>query len=405
MPRHRTIIAVLIATLLSMAAARGQQITDISGPYGMPVGTTSLNKYFQILNLDADQKQLVRTLYQGYRAAFKQAVDTSNKEIESLEKERREKGGGENRMNEGMECLQRFAAQTTKIEQEFFDDFKTVLKPEQGERFVKVERARRREAPMRFAFVAGEGADLNSILEQLKVTPAGELAGICDEYESAIDHLMIEKHRVMRASLAKVNKIQKAGLPDFELVGNIITDLYGIGGRIRDTNRQFVRRMEPLLPEAQQAPFNAAFKKLSFPRVYKPTLVHKCLAAGKELEDLSPEQRTGLESIGEAYAKELEVANQHFAAAIESTQERFPKEFLAILQSRFNPDKSDALSTAREERKELDQRMFARMKGLLKPEQFKKLPQFDPDEDHDFPEFLPNMRTGKEWEKWKSEDA
>jgi len=73
-------------------------------------------------------------------------------------------------------------------------------------------------------------------------------------------------------------------------------------------------------------------KKRSFPRVYKPTLGQKCLAMAKDLDDLTPDQAVEVKNLADGLARELEPMNQRYAAAIESTQDRFPKDFMIIMQ-------------------------------------------------------------------------
>lgn len=401
-PRHSIIrLAAILAVLFARLCLAQPSIMEIPGPFGMPIGATALDRYSGILGLDADQKQLFRTLYQGYRGAYREAVVAADKELAGLEGEHRDP----NQANKGMEVLQRFADKTRTVEDQFFEDAKAIVNPNQAARFERLLMARRRDVQMRFAFVAGEGVDLLNVLESLKVKRSAELATLCDEYETELDRLMLDKVRVMKTSLGKAANIQLNGMPNFPLIGEIIGDLYAIGGRIRDANRQYARRMEPLLPEGSQSSFVLEIKKRSFPRVYAPTLAQKCLSAAKGLDDLTPDQATELQIITDSFARDLETANQRYAAAIESTQDHFPKDFLIILQSRFNRDnKDDPLTKARDDREELDQKTLTRLRGVLKPDQMKKLPQNEAGENH-FPDFLPDLNTKKDWDTWKDEQG
>ncbi len=394
-------LAAIVAALCVRLCIAQPSVMDIPGPFGIPVGTAAVEKYSTLLGLDKDQSQLVRTLYQGYRGAYREAVVGSDKDLATADgvDDRQDK------MTKAMESLQKFADKTRVLEDQFFEDIKAVLTPEQATRMDRVLMLRRRDVQMRFAFVAGEGVDLLNVLDQLKVQRSAELTTLCGEYETELDRLMIEKMRVMKVSLGKANKIAVNGMPNFTLVGEIIGDLYAIGGRVRDANRQYARQMTPLIPEASQTGFSMEIKKRSFPRVYQPTLAQKSLAMAKGLDDLTPDQAVELRNLAEGLERDLEPLNQRYAAAIESTQERFPKDFMIIMQSRFNPDdKDDPLAKARADRQELDQKTLTRLRGLLKPDQASKLPQYDESMGR-MPDFLPNLDSKKDWSAWKEEQG
>lgn len=393
-------LAAIVLLLFSRPALAQPSVMDIPGPFGVPVASAGVEKYAAILELDRDQKALLRTLYQGYRGAYREAVVSSDKELEELNKDQ-----DKPRMNQGMQALQRFAEKARKVEDQFFEDIAAILTPEQAPRLERVKMVRRRDVQMKFAFVAGEGVNLLDLLDHAKAPRTPELNALRQEYETELDRLMVEKVRVMKVSLAKADKIQQNQLPDFTVVGEIIGDLYAIGGRIRDLNRRYLREAGPLLPESMRDGLNLEFKKRSFPRVYKPTLAQKCLSMTKDLEGLTPEQAADIKTISAGFEHDLEPVNQRYAAAIESTQERFPKDFLIIMQSRFDPNnKEDPLVKARAEREELDQKTLTRLRGVLKADQFQKLPQYD-DEIDKMPDFLPNLNARNDWNKWQSEQS
>ena len=259
---------------------------------------------------------------------------------------------------------------------------------------------------MRFAFVAGEGVDLVALLDRLKVKtePGSELESTLADYEVQIDSLMVEKQKLVRASLKRAFKLQKNGMPDFELVGSIISDLYTLGTRTRDTNRRFIRLIEPHLTDEAKAGLTSEVRLISFPRVYARTLGDKVLDAARQLPNLTPEQSDELTSIAASFTKDLEGVNQRYAAAIESTQERFPKDFLIIMQMRRETAGDDPLIKVRAEREDLQQSVFKRVKALVGAEAFAKLPQSDPDHNR-FPDFLPELRSNKEWDEIGGEET
>jgi hypothetical protein len=398
---HRfTLILIFVLSLVRLANAQG--LEDIAGPFGLPISAATVERYSGQLGLDIDQKQLARSLHQGYRASLRQALKTGNEEIKALQSSE----DRDARANKGMEVLDKFADKHQAIEQDFLGDLRAILKPEQESTFESVLRARRREVQMRFAFVAGEGVDLVAVLNnklKVKHEAGSELATTIADYEAAIDPVMIEKQKVMRSSLRRAFKLQKNGMPDFQLIESIIKDLYSVGTRIRDINRRFVRLIEPQMSEAARAELTAEVRLLSFPRVYSRTLAHKVLDAAKQLPELTPEKTEELKTIAASYGKDLEAANRRYAEAIETTQERFPRDFLLVMQMRNETAGDDPLIKARVEREELQQSVFKRVKALVGAEAFANLPQTDSDRNR-FPDFLPDLRSKKEWDDFEDEE-
>lgn len=394
---------IIAATLLLLIPNAGlaQDLQDISGPFGLPISSAAVERYATQLGLDNDQKQLARALHQGYRGSLRQSLKAGNEEIKALQ------GGGDrdDRMNKGLEVLDKFADKHQAIELEFFTDLKAILKPDQEPRLESILRARRREVQMRFAFVAGEGVDLIAIFDKLKFKPepGSELSTHMSDYESSIESLMIEKQKLMRASLRRAFKIQKNNMPDFALVSSIISDLYSLGARVRDTNRRYIRLMESSLPATTLAALTAEVRMRAFPRVYSPSLGERVLDAAKDLPDLTPEQADEIKAITATFTRDLDTANLRYAAAIESTQERLPRDFMMVMQLRDETASDDPLIKARKERGELQAALFKRLRTLLMPEVFAKLPQTDPDR-NSFPDFLPNLRTNKEWDDFDGDD-
>lgn len=385
-------IPPLVLLLVLCVCARAQDISEIAGPFGLPISGATFERINTSLGLDQEQKQFARQLYQGYRGALRQTMADTNKSLQNMQEVE-----PADRANRGIIVLDEFADKHEAVERGFFEDLKVVLRPDQLPALESVLRARRREVQMRFAFIAGEGVDLVRVLEHVGATPAPgtEAAGFVQEYEETMDRLLLEKQKLLRASLKRAFKIQKEGLPDFELIASIVSDLYALGARIRDTNRRFIRLIEPVLSEGVRAELTQEVRQLSYPKVYARTLPMGMLKEAGSIPGLTAEQRDEISSIEAAYLRDLEAANQRYAAAIDSTQERFPKEFLAVMQLRNSTSPDDPLVKARLEREELNQRVFSKLRALLKAEDFGRLPQVETERDN-FPEFLPNMRVKKE---------
>jgi len=211
----------------------------ISRPFGIPVGTAAVEKYSSILGLDKDQGPLVRTLYQGYRGAYREAVVASDKALASADgvEDRQDK------MNKAMESLQRFADKTRSLEDQFFDDVRAVLTPEQTAR-------------MDGCSCSGGAmcrCDLHSSRERVWTcsTSWTNQGGTVGRAGLTVRRIRVgarppdgREDACHEVSLGKADKITLNACRTLRW-WRIIGDLYAIGGRVRDANRQFARRMEP----------------------------------------------------------------------------------------------------------------------------------------------------------------
>lgn len=403
---HRKLarLALLIATVLIPTMTRAQQeVVEQAGPLAQPIGMKTVEKMSGVLKLDADQKGLVRSLYVGYRASYKQLAADGDKELAAL-RERADDKIPFDRKQE-FKIAQDFVEKQDKLSKSFLDDLKAVLTPEQADRFERAERARRREVGLRFSFVAGEAVDLLQIISDLKVDRDGtaELKEATEQYEVEADRAMVAKDKMLRDVFKQIDKFEGPE-PDPKVMQDMIKDFFNNGNRVRDVNRQYARKIEPLLPAEKRAAFDLEIKKLSFPRVYSESHAQKSIKLAQGLADLSGDQKAELTSLAESHAREAEGANARWAAAIEDKQSKFAGNFMEMMMGGGDEKPDDPLKLAREARKSLDERTFTRVTQILKAEQREKLPKAEEKQGYERPEWEPDFDERGNWDEWKKED-
>jgi hypothetical protein len=110
--------------------------------------------------------------------------------------------------------------------------------------------------------------------------------------------------------------------------------------------------------------------------VYRTPWLSKALGAAAGFDDLSDEQKGVLGELRTSYERELGTANAKWAAAITARDEKSGGPMMAMMRmGRGGNETDDEVSTARKERKELDDRYKAKIEALLNTDQIARLPE------------------------------
>lgn len=415
--RVLVLAAVMIGAVLAGGpAAHAQRIRNEAGPLVTPIARTAVEDYAAILSLDAEQKALARSLYDGYRAAMRQAGKEADERLTAMDEAARDPdaesvGDFREHRRRSVEVVRGYVGRAEGLEREFFGDLKAVLTPAQVEGFNAVERARRREIGMRFHLLAGEGVDLMRVAADLKLggSAPAELAPALADYEAELD-------RLIRAKIASIGRLFEAaqkmeeGEPPEEpgppkVMIDAITEFHAECLRVRDANRTHARRIAALLPEASRAAFADEIRARSYPKIYRQTAADQTLAFARGLADLTPDQRAELDGVTESFRREAAALNAKWAAALDEKHEKLVQLFTQMFSGEATDPEQDPLKQACEARRDLDERVKERVARLLSAAQTERLAEkkitaseFDPDWEPDFDE-------DKGWEDWDKEDG
>ncbi|MFN7886352.1 MAG: hypothetical protein ACK5Q4_12905, partial [Phycisphaerae bacterium] len=113
--------------------AQGQVIIRTAGGGGASgaalITTRSVDEYAKLLELTAEQHETVKTLHEGYRAAWK-AADEERESKQEAAQEKMQDGDFEGMGKAISETMDAFAEKTAKIESQFMEDMKAALTPE-----------------------------------------------------------------------------------------------------------------------------------------------------------------------------------------------------------------------------------------------------------------------------------
>lgn len=376
--KTRGVVALVLAVMGMLAGVgRGQDVSQEAGPMGQIVPRRALESYAKILGLTAEQKGQAADLHQGYRAAYGEAKKEANTAAQAL-RTREADGHEDMRPRDRQKLTLAFVKKCAALEKGFFDDLKSILTTEQLAKFERVERARRREVGFRFAFASGAGVDLLAVSEGLALKREGPVGEALDRYE-------IEADRALQGKEATLNKVFERAMTsedvdgDPKLIQELISDIFGQAFRVRDMNKRFAREISALLTDEDRPKFDREVRTRSFPKVYGASGVEKLVQHARKEAGLPPEKLEELEGYWNAYAREVEGANERLASALEAREEGVRDNFMKIMEESFGgTPKEGPLADAFKARRTLDESYLEKVRGLLTDAQREKAPAADP---------------------------
>lgn len=354
-----------------------------AGPYCLPISSRALGEYCKELAFDPQQTAAARQLLGGYQTAFRDASAKASREFRAADP-----ADAAQRAQARTRAMDAFVAQARTLELGLLDDLRTLCNPDQAERFVEVQRMRRRELGSLFSLASGEDVDLRAILKSLKIGATGQVGEALARWEIDVDRLESEKEKVYHDAISGLSGIDDGPAKVTEM-GKHLSAAYAVSAHIRDVNRRAAREIASLLPDEPKAALTREVQLRSFPRVYGRSEVTRQLDAALRLADLAADQRTQLEEARSAYEHEAAPINARLASAMEERQADFAARFLDALAL---PPSGDLFAGAEADRKALDERFTAKINKVLTSEQRERMPKAEEHNDHG-PAFLPDIES------------
>ncbi|MBS0195726.1 MAG: hypothetical protein JSR77_03115 [Planctomycetes bacterium] len=393
----RVIVGVLVAAVLILCwspFAHAQAMFGGMGANGsIPDSITKrgLDAYAKILGLDKDQKETATTLLEGNQTATRALMkDFQAKMQASVEKMR---DGDFQAYQKDIKVLsQEMAKKGQELEKGFFNDLKAILTEAQADKWVKVERYRRREQGLRFGFVSGSAVDLIAVVEKTKSAPAGnaEFTDTLERWELDVDKLLVAFMKAAEES--QKNMFEGEGMFDMKKIEEMMRKFYDGAKEVRDLNRTAARQLAPMMAEDARARFETEVKRRSFPRVYKPSHTDKLFDAALGFKDLSSEQKESLTTLREGYQRDLAVCNEKWARATEEREDKAGGSVMVMMQGMMGGgDPNDPAKQARDARKELDDKTKEKLESILTADQKSRLPEKKVEPMNPMAEFMPDL--------------
>jgi hypothetical protein len=376
------------------APARAQFGMDPDSPMmDVSISRRSLDAFSRILMLDKDQKETVVALFEGYRKDYEVIQKKFRDGMKTVQEKFADTQDVGVFSRDMPKLGKEFSEKTEALEAGFLKDVKDVLTDEQLAKWPRVERFQRRDKLMRVGFVSGAAVDLVKIVDRVKAAPTGkeDLTPVLERYEIEMDRHLSELDSG-RKDMEKKFMPEEGKMPDFKKMQDAMKEIAELGKGMRETNKEYTRKLALLMDDASRARFEAEVKRYSFPRVYRPHHVIKQMEAALKWDDLDTSKKEQIAALKATWEREAGPLNDRWAKAIEARDDEAGGTFGAMMATQFGggQELNKGVNEARQARKELDQRVKSQFENLLTDEQRAKLPPAPPSKPNDiFADLLP----------------
>jgi hypothetical protein len=336
-----------------------------------------LDKFAPIVHLTDDQKQAAETLVEGYQEQIRQQREAMRTKMEEIREKARETGD-----NSGWEQMrtigEKMREDRKQLDASIMSDLKSLLTPEQQDRWPAVERAVRREQGVRRGFISGERVNLFDLVDDAKLTPEQHqpLEPTLEAYDEQLDRALTARNAAQEEAFAQFREIMQGGNTD--KAQELMNKGREASIRVRDINRKFARQVADMLPEDKKAAFEAAFARQSFPEVYRPTQAQRALEAAVGFADLTSDQKESIKALHETFSRTMGSLNEKMAAAQQAEEEKITVQgLMQRFQQRGGGRDEGPLGEIRKQRREAGDAAVENLKKILTPAQVERLPKGD----------------------------
>jgi hypothetical protein len=378
----RAIAAGFVASIVLVATvgeARAQGMMGGGRFFDPPVDSKEIDSLVEMMALTDDTESAVRDLFSAFQGQFDTARDKLQ-EIFRLAQEEAQRNQDPSVWLDAQKKAIEYYGHQMKLRDVLFEDIKLLLSAEQTEKWPAFERLHRRTHLLDTgqSIIPGSSVDLIGLLNDTKKNAsdetAPEVADTLTRYEIELDRLLIESRDLQNTQLEKTQKMMEEGGNFMSNMGEwekMFDEGRAVQIKIREVNTKYARQVAGMLPDDRRTEFDAEFNRRANPRVYAKNYVDGAFETANGLESLTPEQKTQLATIREEYEREAAPIRAKWDQSLVDWQTNVKMmEMFMGAQAGGNAE-----AKAQEQaKKELDDRVYARIRSVLTEEQVQALP-------------------------------
>ena len=290
--------------------------------------------------------------------------------------------------------LEKIEAWTTRkalLRTNFTEGLKAVLDDDQLTQWPAFERFLVREKTLPRGRISGENVNLFFVVDELRMPPAefAKVEPIFNDYETRLDSALRARNTYLEESMPRVFKAMQSADPSDAT--RIFKRQVELRASVRDVNEEFRKTMIAALGESTWAKsLDAAIHESGWDRIFRPTGTASMFEAALKIEGLDPAVLQAVTDLYTSYRVELTPVNERLKN-LSRTEEpeqivREGERFVSMISQGIagmarnmgggaDQQREDPMRKAFDERSELGTRYEERLKALLTPEQFEKLPR------------------------------
>jgi len=294
-------------------------------------------------------------------------------------------------MGEMLTKLEAWQGRKTKLRDSFVEGLKVVLDDDQISQWPAFDRFLNREKTLPRGRISGENVNLFFVVDELRLPPDqfAKVEPFFNDYETRLDNALKARNSYIEESLPRLFKSMQDG--DSEAAGRIFKRQSELRVAVRDVNDEFRGNMVTALGEGEwSTQLNKAVLAAGWDRIYRPTGTERMFEEAMKLEGLDPAVLQSVTELYGAYKGEIAPINERLKnlakteepARIVTDGQRFVSMMsmgvsgMARGMAAGGGDNAeDPTRKVFDDRGQVGERYQERLKALLTPEQFEKLPR------------------------------
>ncbi|MEY3026984.1 MAG: hypothetical protein RLZZ238_1881 [Planctomycetota bacterium] len=295
-------------------------------------------------------------------------------------------------IGELLEKLEQWQSRKAQLRTNFTEGLKVVLDDDQLALWPAFERFLNREKTLPRGRISGESLNLFFVVDEMRMPPEdfARIEPLFDDYETRLDNALKARNAYLEESMPRIMKaVQSQDSGDAERIFRRQADLRAA---VRDVNDEFRKAMVNALGDTEWArALDKQVLETGWDRFFRPTNTDRMFEEAMKLEDLDPAVLQSVRELYASYRTELSPMNNRLkdlARTEEPSQIVRDGERMVTMMSQgiagmargFGPGGGndageDPMRKVFDERNDLGDRYEERLKALLTPEQFEKLPR------------------------------
>jgi hypothetical protein len=301
-------------------------------------------------------------------------------------------------MGDMLSKLEAWQGRKATLRDGFVDGLKIVLDDDQVSQWPAFERFLTREKTLPRGRISGENVNLFFVVDELRLPPEeyAKVEPFFDDYETRLDNALEARNTYIDESLPRLFKSMQDG--DADAAGRIFKRQSELRAAVRDVNEEFRASMVTALGEGEWSrQLNQAVLAAGWERIYRPTGTDRMFEEAMKIEGLDPAVLQNVTELYGQYRGEVSPMNERLKnlarteepARLVTDGERFVSMMSMGVSGMVRgmaaggggggfgggDNADDPMRAVFDERSQVGERYQERLKALLTPEQFEKLPR------------------------------
>lgn len=334
--------AVACASLMLGGAVASAQMGGFGGANFRPaLNSGEIDRMIEALAMDADQADLVRSLFAGFRETYEQASRDAQDRMRDMFREARESGQFQNMASMGLNTGREWQKRSEALVQSFFSDVQTVLTKEQQGQWDRYQREWRRRNSMRGGgqpgALAGENIDLFDLVDRIELEDEeyDRIDPVLEAYAIELDPALSNRDRAVQ-DMMNLSSALLEGKSTIEDLESKFKAVQRSRVQVRDVNDRYVQHLGSHLPPEKAQALERAYRQQSFRGIYSPTRADGYFETVRRTGTLSDPQKSALEMIERDFRSQTDQINRQLAELQKKReledQQRFFERITAMAQ-------------------------------------------------------------------------